>query len=726
LTRMMIFQTDQYVYDQEGRKKDSIYIPKKVLDKYAIQKKQDGYFIGALIKVNTSDTLLEQKLNQLSIKINTKVKDIWSAQVPIQSLKPLVSLPGIIYVEAGGKVKKNLDQARIDTRVDLVNNGFQLPMPYNGQGVIIGDIDIGFDFTHPVFKDQTGNNLRISRVWNQNDNTGTPPVGFTYGVEYSGTAMLLTTGTDSTYGSHGTHVMGIAAGSGYGSNNLYRGVASEAEIVMVSYPEYAISLSAWESSVVDGLAYVFNYANSQNKPAVVNMSIGTLRGPRDGNSLFELSLDNLIKDKNILVASAGNSGDSKMHVEKTINLATDTLKTLFRFDYGTTIEIWGDYNQTLTLIVSVYDTIGNIVASTPLYYSANNPSAQISFPVNILGQQDTVDIYVTGESLSPMNNRPNFYVEVESRKFNTYYASISVMGASGQVHAWNGYEYFYDRIQNQTVISGAIQGDGNYTIGAPGSAKKAITVGAYTTKNNYVNLNSQSMTIDYYAPLGQISPFSSKGPTLDERVKPDITAPGNEVVSGVSRFDVWSAWSANSSNVTAQYINGPDTFYYASFAGTSMSAPVVTGIVALMYEANPNLSYQQVVDIIKTTARQDSFTGTISSSGDNTWGWGKVDAYAAVKASLTAGIEDGNNNLPEILLYPNPSSGELFLSNILPANQNVTIEIADISGQIVHSDHFKLYAITHIVNIDNLSNGTYIVTTKSDRQILHQRLVLVK
>ncbi|MBL0323328.1 MAG: S8 family serine peptidase [Ignavibacteria bacterium] len=131
-----------------------------------------------------------------------------------------------------------MDSARFYANVDSVSRGIGLNLPYTGKGVVVGISDNGFDYTHPAFYDTTYSYSRIKRVWNQGI-SGTPPAGYTYGAEFADTTSILNQAYDDTLqGSHGIMVASIAAGSGLGSPNgrLHRGVAYEADLVMVTGP----------------------------------------------------------------------------------------------------------------------------------------------------------------------------------------------------------------------------------------------------------------------------------------------------------------------------------------------------------------------------------------------------------------------------------------------------------------------------------------------------------
>jgi subtilisin family serine protease len=169
--------------------------------------------------------------------------------------------------------------------------------------------------------------------------------------------------------------------------------------------------------------------------------------------------------------------------------------------------------------------------------------------------------------------------------------------------------------------------------------------------------------------------FSSFGPTVDERLKPDVSAPGVSVMSSISSF--------TDANVT---IDETTTFKGKSYpfsrlSGTSMSSPATAGVVALMLEANPNLWYNEAKEILIATAREDNRTGVIPSTGSTQWGWGKVNAYAAVQRAeeKLAGVKVLNTE--EIVLYPNPASDVLSLTSVTAYQ----VELISYDGSVVAS-----------------------------------------
>eukprot|EP01136_Pigoraptor_vietnamica_P024282 Opistho-1_new@77182 len=128
--------------------------------------------------------------------------------------------------------------------------------------------------------------------------------------------------------------------------------------------------------------------------------------------------------------------------------------------------------------------------------------------------------------------------------------------------------------------------------------------------------------------------------------------------SGVSTFDdEYKPTGGSADHLVASYLNPGDgkTYYYAMLTGTSMSSPVVAGIVSLMLQANPNLTPAQVIEALKTTAIHDNYTGLATPNGNNNWGHGKVNAFAAVaKAIQYLGTDNIPSQVAGINIYPNP------------------------------------------------------------------------
>ena len=138
--------------------------------------------------------------------------------------------------------------------------------------------------------------------------------------------------------------------------------------------------------------------------------------------------------------------------------------------------------------------------------------------------------------------------------------------------------------------------------------------------------------------VGDISGFSSYGPDMRHVSRPEIVAPGQCVVSSYSRYD--STMAVNDNWLTAIARVGDVSYPYGVDVGTSMSAPLVSGAIALLLQADARLGVSQVKRILKHSARRDRW---VTEGDPNRWGWGKLDVTAALHY-LIAGTIRGDVN----------------------------------------------------------------------------------
>jgi subtilisin family serine protease len=204
---------------------------------------------------------------------------------------------------------------------------------------------------------------------------------------------------------------------------------------------------------------------------------------------------------------------------------------------------------------------------------------------------------------------------------------------------------------------------------------------------------------------------------VDGRIKPNISAPGFYVPSAINNKQ-FSGWMLDKTLLKSVFRN--DTQYWSVSSGTSMAAPHVTGIVALILQANPNLTAAQVKTILETTATVDQNTGAVPN---NSYGYGKVNAYNAVLMALQyAGINalnKGNN----LTVYPNPFDCELNI--VLPVISNsAKIEIFSLDGKLVKSSHLDPQQSTDLtIQTSDLEKGIYILKFTNGGEIFILKLV---
>ena len=282
--------TKQYLWKQEN-----VHSGSKILPECVYRQDANGkIYLASLIKVKPN--INESNLKALDIMIGSKSKDIWTAYVPLEEVKAFTELPGIAAIELDRPTGITMDSARTQTYTDDVHNGINLPQAYDGKDVVVGVIDAGFDYTHPANFDTSYTSFRLKSVWEQKG-TGTAPAAFGYGAEYVDSTSIFNKAFDVMTFSHGTHVAGIAGGSGYGGptgdNERFRGMAYNSDLVYVGIlPELNMWLNTGLTDMIDGINYIYDYAATVNKPAVANLSWGNPIGPHDGLALFSQACDN--------------------------------------------------------------------------------------------------------------------------------------------------------------------------------------------------------------------------------------------------------------------------------------------------------------------------------------------------------------------------------------------------------------------------------------------------
>ncbi len=596
--------------------------------RYGLMEMSGNIFANSFIVASANIELSE--LTNLGVKINSQTGIILTALIPVNKIEEIAHLTDVKLLQIGEKGKQTMDLARVETKVSLVHQGSQLPQAYFGNNVVVGIIDGGFDYTHPNFYDATGANYRIKRVWEQKATSGTPPTGFSYGRELATQSNILTAQRDEANGSHGTHVAGAAGGSGGGASPNYMGVAPQSDLVFVS-SDFS------DAAIADGIAYIMDYANSVGKPCVINMSLGKHTGPHDGLSAFDQYCDGMVGPGRILVGSAGNEGDDAIYVGKTYTSSDNYMQTIVEFPYATSgtngealLDIWGDPNQNYQVAVGVYDSYYNEFMDTTPYVQANSTTTATYTLYDYYNTPCTVEM---SPSHSPLNNKNNVqvYINNTAQMDPSKWVVIEITATTGKTYMWSiGDGRFTDNGFGVPIMNGS----SSSTMGElGGTGNNMITVGAYTTKNSWTAFNGSTQQADFYAPIGAIAPFSSKGPTADNRTKPDITGPGNVITSSVNSFD--SEYGSSSNYVVGGISDGSNSWAFAQMQGTSMSSPMVAGILALWLEAYPYLTPTQAKQLFKNSSRTDSYTGSIGANGSNTWGWGKIDAHQGLLALNT-------------------------------------------------------------------------------------------
>ena len=193
-------------------------------------------------------------------------------------------------------------------------------------------------------------------------------------------------------------------------------------------------------------------------------------------------------------------------------------------------------------------------------------------------------------------------------------------------------------------------------------------MGSYVTKNTIPHLEGEA---NYNkSAMGDIMYSSSYGIDENGVSQPMITAPGYMVVSAMNRYDTTIA-DQRSQMAAVATIDGSE-YMWREMGGTSMSAPVVTGIVATWMQADSELDAEALKEILAATAIRDEF---ITESNAVRWGYGKIDAMAGLQYIVGSGIDEAKMST---LWSMTATDGELVITT--PVDGKVTATIYDIAG----------------------------------------------
>ena len=680
------------------------------------------HYVSAMIKV--ANGFDKSRLTAIGVYVGTKAGDVWTTQIPVDKMEDFVRITGIQYVDLDAPVFPLLDSARKQTRADSAQRGIFLPMPMTGRNVVTGIIDAGFDFTHPTFYDTMRGGYRIKKVWTQKI-AGTPPSGYAYGSELTDSFAIRARGYDTAITSHGTHVAGITAGSGYDSIpgiNKFRGMAYESDIVMVAImPAPSQWINTGVSDIVDGINYIYTYAASVGKPAVVNLSWGSTLGPHDGTSLFSQACDALTGPGKIFVCAAGNNGQDTVHLQKTFTLADTAVSTFVTFspyldtnNQSTYVDVWGEAGKTFCLNTSLFNGATPVAATGLVCLTSST-----TYNFNLIGSNgDTCFVTVTTVPVE-FNGKPHAYVYIHSKVHDNI--CLTTTSTDGVVNMWEGFlippSGYYGALK-KLGYPFAVSGDVNMTVSDIGSTRSAITVGSNNSKVSFTNISGA--TYSYTGALkGRISSFSSFGPTEDNRIKPDITAPGLGVVSAISSYDPgFTPTGSEYTSVIAGYTEPSNsrTYRYAILAGTSMASPCVSGIVAMMLQLNPTLTPDSAKSIIRITAITDTYTGVLPSAGTNTWGHGKINAYKALRYMVgNLSVQNVNMDQMDCILYPNPNKGNFTIDYTSKTREQLTVAVYDITGKIAAIQLWQVIpgSNSKVLDLSSLPKGMYLTKVSS-------------
>ncbi|MGM0443677.1 MAG: S8 family serine peptidase, partial [Fibrobacterota bacterium] len=638
--------------------------------------KQTGILLSALVTCLQAalSPLAQQQIREQSRAPLIIPSERAYTRIEAREYRPRRSQGG--YIEGSRRLGPLMDSAKAKTNsapVNIINDS-----PLRGEGVLVGVIDGGFDYTHPAFRDSSGA-ARIFAVWDQNDSGGTPPAPYEIGSEYRRDDLDKIQHSTGTEGSHGSHVAGIIGGSAV--DTTLSGLAPECTFVFVS-------TTFWEKDIADGVRYIFDLADSLDMPAVVNLSLGSSTGPHDGSSYIERTYEELTGPGRIIVTAGGNSGDKNQHVEKVFGPG-DSLKTFIDIPWKDKhIDFWFDDPQNLRMELAAFSLSDS--SHTPLW-SGSFPDTVSDTAVLMPGC--TLTILGNSEEINPHNGKANILFTVKNNRSDLYKKfalDFAVHADGGQLHGWNS---SYSNFQSFNR-PGYTAGDTNYTIiDGGGCSRGALTVGAFTSRGVFHNI-FDSLVTDVHSPtprLNQKSFFSSIGPTIDQRQKPEITAPGRTLISAYNSFA-----ETDTTRIAYQRTTDTRTYSWGSMSGTSMATPYTTGTVALLLQLKPELTLDTLRRALQESALSDEITGPFTSNSYTSWGYGKLNVGGALQYIFNS------TPLLNTLSHENSSSGIIHRDRRIHITDGGTrsLSIYSLQGrQILHRRELRKNTILNLTHI---------------------------
>ena len=645
--------------------------------------------------ISVSDASAVDSLSRMGVRVLGVFEDFITAVMPAGLLQDITSMDAVRHVALAQNLHLCNDSSRFYSNVLPVHHSDGRPAALMGDGVIVGIIDTGIDFNHVNFLDENGHS-RVQAVYMPEDSTGVSPVigGCTLpGSCYETPEQIAALKADCVNSSHGTHTLGTAAGSCLA--NAWYGVAPRCGIVACGMPEDALT----DVNVTCAVSYIFDYAARVGKPCVINMSIGSNDGPNDGTSFLCRVFESMTGPGRICVVAAGNDGNAPVCFHSSLTGVGDTVTTLLRNQSGGMqrkgyVSMWSDGPQVhQTRVVVVNRETGALEYSSPLLGVLPTDSV---FSLTSDTDQAFANYY-TGEiqfvsALEQIGD--NDGLRSECGRYHSYWFYDVTSLAAGHLL---GLQYVADE---PTMLSGwCTRSAYFYTFGLDGvtggsavgsisdlaTTDSVISVGAYCSRISYVDqLGEEHFLSGNHT--GELAAFSSFGPDECGKARPDVCAPGSLVISSANRYNQ----ETSPLIMTAPVLVDGMTYPYYVNQGTSMSAPVITGSIALMLELNPSLSVAEVREVLNRSSLKDNF---VTSGDQSRWGFGKLNVDAAIDDvlmhHLTAGDvnTDGEVNIADILtiidMILNPliehDGASLIRADV---NHDGEIHVADINAVI--------------------------------------------
>ena len=589
-----------------------------------VQNRHRPTSILSFVRTTTADP---QALTDNHCRVITQYGDLFIADIPLSSLPALSLDRRIVRIEASRASHLTMDTTATCVNALPAYEGLNLPQAFTGKDVVMGVMDVGFDLTHPNFYDASTTNYRIKSLWDQLS-TDTIGSSLYVGNQYTTTEQLLdyAHSRDGLIQTHGTHTLGSAAGSGY--NSKCRGIAWESDICLVSnavtedaalidsadYYKYTYATDAL------GFKYIFDYAESVGKPCVISFSEGSHQDFYGDDLLYYAMLDSLTSQPGrIIVSSAGNEGEIAGYMHKPQGKASVGSFLYSGYLYGYfTLKANSDFDMR----IKVYGDSVSAFSFNP-YRVFEMPDSEYVDTLQLAGKQYIIDVVGYTSCYDSAEQCFDVMLLCDHTFGYNVPVSIELIGENPDIRFYRGNVY----LTNNSLDASLSDGEATHNVLSPSSSPNVICVGASAYRTAIKNYLGKTLTYNK-GTNGTRSTTSSVGPTYDERIKPDVMAPGVNIISSYSSYYLEENPKAFDIGYDVQHFAFNGRIYaWNANSGTSMSAPVVGGAIALWLQANPSLTTNDILGILSRTC---SHPDSSLSYPNNYYGYGQIDVYAGL------------------------------------------------------------------------------------------------
>lgn len=528
-----------------------------------------------IVKYNGDITFLEQELG-VSVELLGYNYAIITSDTS-QKVNNLLNYTQIEYVEKPFILETQDTQSFSSTGI----TGFKERTKLTGKGTLLGLIDSGIDYNIPIFKNKDGNS-KILYYWDQSID-GNPPIGFKEGTLYTNEDINKAINGEiqipiSSTSTHGTHTAGIACS-----------VANEADMIVVRVGRRQTDTFSKSTEFMRAIKFVLDRAVELQRPIAINISYGSNEGSHRGESLFEQYIDQMCSFwKNNIVVAAGNNASKAGH--KRINIKNDENNdTLVEMEVGQNEKILN-----INIWPSFVDNF-NLYLVSPTGKSTQPISQDSGLIKNIIGNTRINGVFYP---IAPYSLSRRITIELKSDTeiipgiWTLLFTPIKLVDGNVDI--------YLPTSEGITIDTRFLEPSKVLTVTVPGTASKVITVGSFNSRTDVV------------------STFSGEGYIDGGIIKPDLLAPGEEIVS---------------------YLPGGST---GALTGTSMATPHVTGVCSLLMqwgivEGNDLFLYSQKVKsvLIEYARRNPQY-----SYPNNSRGYGFLDLSRLNLLSISQNNQD--------------------------------------------------------------------------------------